>query len=84
MYGPDTDKFYPERFLKDGKLDKLRMDSSPAFGFGRRGCPGHLIARDLIWIAIASMQAVFDIRKGADENGAPIEPSGRYTSAFLR
>jgi cytochrome P450 len=36
-YGPDTDKFIPERWLKDGALDPA-MNPDPAFGFGRRIC----------------------------------------------
>lgn len=40
MYGPDTDKFNPERWLKDGKINPSVKDPDFAFGFGRRICPG--------------------------------------------
>jgi cytochrome P450 len=43
IYGADTDKFIPERFItKDGKIDaeKDRYLYDTAFGWGRRICPG--------------------------------------------
>lgn len=41
VYGPDTDKFIPERFLTaKGELDPDVLDMDIAFGFGRRACPG--------------------------------------------
>lgn len=34
---PDPDKFVPERFLKDGKLNpEIRDPTTYLFGFGRR------------------------------------------------
>jgi len=40
VYGADTDKFIPERFItKDGVLDTT-IDMDTAFGWGRRICPG--------------------------------------------
>lgn len=43
IYGADTDKFIPERFItKDGKIDadKDHHLYDTAFGWGRRICPG--------------------------------------------
>ncbi len=41
VFGPNTDKFIPERFLKaDGNLNPDILDLDIAFGFGRRSCPG--------------------------------------------
>lgn len=41
VFGPDTDKFIPERFLQpDGQLNPDILDLDIAFGFGRRACPG--------------------------------------------
>ncbi|KAJ7233053.1 cytochrome P450 [Mycena rebaudengoi] len=40
VYGPNTDKFIPERFLtEDGKLS-TKLNSEAAFGYGRRQCTG--------------------------------------------
>jgi hypothetical protein len=36
-----------------------------------------------VWIAVASIIAVFDITKAVDENGNAIEPSHEYSSALV-
>ncbi|KAK7044445.1 cytochrome p450 [Favolaschia claudopus] len=83
-YGPRTDEFIPERWLTaDGKLNTEMPDSSPAFGFGRRICPGRDMAQWSVWISAASILSVFNINKSLDKNGMPIEPSGEYTSGML-
>jgi cytochrome P450 len=38
-YGPNTDKFFPDRWIKDEELDPEMKEPDPAFGFGRRICP---------------------------------------------
>ncbi|KAJ7258206.1 cytochrome P450 [Mycena rebaudengoi] len=81
-YGPDTDKFIPERWLKDGALDPA-MNPDPAFGFGRRICAGQDMAKGTLWITAASILATFSISKSVDENGVPIEISGEYTSGLI-
>ena len=35
------------------------------------------------WIAIASLIAVFDIKKAVDEDGETIEPSQEYLSSLV-
>ncbi|KAJ7897649.1 cytochrome P450 [Mycena olivaceomarginata] len=83
-YGPRTDEFIPERWLtEDGKINTEMRDASPAFGFGRRICPGRDMAQWSVWISVASILATFDISKSVDEKGVPIEPSGEYTSGLL-
>jgi len=82
-YGPHTDQFIPERWLtENGKINSEMRDSSPAFGFGRRICPGRDMAQWSIWICAASILATFNISKSADEKGVSIEPSGEYTSGL--
>ncbi|KAJ7081319.1 hypothetical protein B0H15DRAFT_736723, partial [Mycena belliarum] len=66
--------FDPERFLRDGK------DIDPAFGFGRRSCPGKIMALDTLWIMIASLLAVFDIAKPIGPDGEPIEPPAGFVA----
>ncbi|KAK8064424.1 cytochrome P450 [Apiospora phragmitis] len=54
---PDPEAFKPERFLGP--------DPAPhpdfVFGFGRRVCPGKLLAEQSVWLTVAHSLAVFDI-----------------------
>ncbi|KAF9558599.1 cytochrome P450 [Agrocybe pediades] len=73
---PEPSKFYPERFLKDGKLNPDVLDPIQiVFGWGRRSCPGSHIALSLVWLTAATVLSVFDISRAIDENGNEIEPS---------
>jgi cytochrome P450 len=63
--------FKPERYFEPYNEPNPR---SFVFGFGRRICPGRLLADSTIFVTIAQTLAVFDIRKGIDENGREIEP----------
>ncbi|KAJ7714913.1 cytochrome P450 [Mycena metata] len=81
MY-PDHDDFKPERFL-DGKLDDPSRNAQPAFGFGRRICPGRHMATSSIWITVVSILAMFDITKEIGEDGQPIEPSYEYGGGLI-
>ncbi|KAF4599322.1 hypothetical protein EYR40_006414 [Pleurotus pulmonarius] len=81
---PDPFTFNPDRFMKDGKLNKgVKDPAAAAFGFGRRICPGRYMAFQSVWIAIASMVATLDIKKAVDGHGNPIEPSGEHVSALV-
>ncbi|EKM54974.1 uncharacterized protein PHACADRAFT_142793 [Phanerochaete carnosa HHB-10118-sp] len=89
---PGPEAFNPRRFLRacpgagsgDVKLDPMVRDPAlAAFGFGRRICPGRHMAYESIWLAIASVIAVFDVTKAVDAHGKVVEPSGEYTDGFL-
>ncbi|KAF8877175.1 cytochrome P450 [Infundibulicybe gibba] len=82
MY-PDPHNFYPDRFLKDGKLNPNIRDPTAVFGFGRRLCPGRHMAISSLWIAAASILATFNLEKAIDEDGYMIEPSQEYHSALI-
>ncbi|KAL0958419.1 hypothetical protein HGRIS_000559 [Hohenbuehelia grisea] len=83
MY-PNPSEFNPDRFLKNGKLNPaVRDPATIAFGFGRRICPGRYMAEDSVWIAIATLLSVFDIRKAVDAQGRTIQPSHDYRSALV-
>ncbi|EPT03915.1 hypothetical protein FOMPIDRAFT_1028250 [Fomitopsis schrenkii] len=82
---PDPLRFAPERYA-DAKLNAERGTNEPplaAFGFGRRICPGRWLAMDNIWVAVATVTAVFDISKKLDKDGRPIEPSVEFSSTML-
>jgi cytochrome P450 len=81
-YGNDVDAFRPERFFRGDKLDPNVPHPDAAFGFGRRACPGQDMAWSSMWLTIATVLFLFDIRKPVDDTGAPIEPSGEYTSGM--
>ncbi len=80
MY-PEPDTFKPERFLnQDGTLrdDPVLMS---AFGFGKRICPGRHFADATLFIVVASVLSVFNVRRPDPENG-PFSYS--YTDSLAR
>ena len=70
MY-PEPDSFKPERFINpDGSLNDDPVVTS-LFGFGKRICPGRHLADATIFIVIASLLSVFDIKKAVGTEGGP-------------
>ena len=66
----DPDTFEPKRFLGE------HPETDPAtvtFGFGRRACPGRMLADATAWLTMAQTLAVFDIRKKRDAMGREVE-----------
>jgi len=76
---PDPSKFDPARYLGD----QTGGVSSPAFGFGRRACPGRDLAYITVWITFAQSIATLNIRKAVDSNGSEINPSLEYTPGII-
>ncbi|RAK98191.1 cytochrome P450 [Aspergillus ibericus CBS 121593] len=71
VFGPNPDDFIPDRWLcEDGKT--LQTFPAPAFGYGRRTCPGRYFARNVIWTVVARLIWAFDIKAGLSETGEPI------------
>lgn len=76
--------FNPDRFLRaDGSLDPDVRDPSAAFGFGRRICVGRYLAIESLWIAIACVLSLFDIKKVVGEDGKEITPKAEYIRGFV-
>ncbi|KAI0278758.1 cytochrome P450 [Russula aff. rugulosa BPL654] len=70
MY-PEPDSFKPERFINpDGSLRDDPVVTS-LFGFGKRICPGRHLADATIFIVIASLLSVFNIKKRDATEGGP-------------
>ncbi|KAI1826768.1 cytochrome P450 [Xylaria intraflava] len=70
---PDPMAFKPERYL-DTKGHKPERDPHLfMWGFGRRICPGRILADNLIWLTIAQSLSVYDVSR-AMENGKEITP----------
>ncbi|KAI9571622.1 cytochrome P450 [Boletus coccyginus] len=68
---PDPDVFDPERFLGENQqLDPREM----CFGWGRRSCPGSLLAESTIFICVVMALATLDISRCV-ENGVKVVPT---------
>lgn len=69
--------FRPERFLD---TDGHKPEPDPrifVFGFGRRICPGRLLADNALYLNVVKTLAAFDISK-LIENGKEITPEARF------
>ncbi|KAA1476680.1 cytochrome P450-like protein [Dentipellis sp. KUC8613] len=71
---PEPESFKPERFIKPDETlndDNVRH----IFGFGRPLCSGHHLPDVTVWMAIASVLAVFRLVHVKDEYGheGPVE-----------
>ncbi|KAE8386676.1 cytochrome P450 [Aspergillus alliaceus] len=76
---PDPMAFKPERYLGNHPApDSHRL----SFGFGRRICPGRVLADSAIYINIAQCLTVFNISKKV-MNGKEIEPKVVFQPALI-
>jgi len=81
---PDPFEFKPERFLRDGILNREVQDPGVAcFGFGRRVCAGRGFAKNSLFSMIASTLHVFNITPALDESGKPINVEPVMTSGII-
>ncbi|KAJ8522810.1 hypothetical protein ONZ45_g643 [Pleurotus djamor] len=91
---PDPREFRPERFLtrpgNNGEPGEVVVNQAlkevvmSCFGFGRRICPGRFMAMESLWLSIASVLSVFNIRPSPDEDGRPSLPQITYEPLFIR
>jgi len=81
---PDHEAFRPERWMDGTILEKYDVDPfDVAFGFGRRVCPGKYLAIDVMFTAVASLLAVFNITKAKDSDGNEIVPKEEYSNRAI-
>lgn len=73
----DPEVFNPDRFLDSS------TPTSPLFGWGRRRCPGAHFAEASLFITIASILMIFDIKPVQDRDGNDILPSRRMTNSII-
>ncbi|PBK94798.1 cytochrome P450 [Armillaria gallica] len=75
-------KFNPDRFIhtktKEPELDPYKV----VFGFGRRICPGRVLADASVFMSCAMVLAVFDISKYS-ENGVVFELDTEHTAGTI-
>ncbi|SJL16500.1 uncharacterized protein ARMOST_20026 [Armillaria ostoyae] len=77
---PNPEVFDPTRFMGPSpQLDPREL----IFGFGRRICPGRLLAEASVFLAMARLLAVFDVTKAIDENGVVQEPAPGQVAGVL-
>ncbi|KAF8486347.1 cytochrome P450 [Russula ochroleuca] len=68
---PEPDVFKPERFINQNGTVREDPVLASSFGFGKRICPGRHLADATMFIAIASLLSVFNIKKGHGTDGGP-------------
>ncbi|KAH9830993.1 cytochrome P450, partial [Rhodofomes roseus] len=73
---PEPDKVIPERYLGESNEDLNPDPRDFAFGYGRRVCPGQVLAEDILFIIAASVLAAFDIGDAVPHAGRTIEYHG--------
>ncbi|KAJ4328639.1 hypothetical protein N0V84_000828 [Fusarium piperis] len=71
--------FKPERFLPDKGKEAAPDPHMFVFGFGRRICPGRILADNALYLNIAQSLAVFDITR--DDN--VVHPEMRFTPGVV-
>ncbi|CCO36612.1 O-methylsterigmatocystin oxidoreductase Short=OMST oxidoreductase [Rhizoctonia solani AG-1 IB] len=74
---PNPDKFDPDRFIDPTTPDP------PVFGFGRRICPGQDFAEASLFLTVATLLSVYDIRPAKDDRGNDIMPETKLVGHSL-
>lgn len=80
MY-PDPDSFKPERFINPDGSVRDDPALAVAFGSGKRICPGRHLVDSTLFIVVASLLSVFDLRGKVTEKGPDAYP---FTGSCLR
>lgn len=74
--------FKPERFLGvDGREPELDPHTF-VFGFGRRLCPGRILASSTLYLSISQSLAVFNVSK-AVENGHEVDVQPEFQAGVI-
>ena len=76
----DPEEFKPERFLSPYSEPPA---TNVTFGFGRRVCPGRVLADVSLFLTFAQSLAAFDIQKVRDESGNVVEPVHTFSSGII-
>ncbi|CAG8120032.1 unnamed protein product [Penicillium salamii] len=79
----DPEVFSPERYLVDSASNPVPDPYDVSFGFGRRVCPGRLVADISLFLTISHTLAVFNITKPIKENGQEVESSVNFTPGII-
>lgn len=74
--------FKPDRFLPSEGREAETDPHRYVFGFGRRICPGRILADNSLFLNISQALAVYSITKPI-VNGKETEPTVKFTSGVI-
>jgi cytochrome P450 len=79
----DPKVFRPERYFAKPNKPAEPDPSQFVFGYGRRICPGRHVADNALFVTIAQVLAVFQIRKAVGRDGKNVEPEERFAPGVI-
>ncbi|KAI0340899.1 CyP450 monooxygenase [Trametopsis cervina] len=80
---PEPERFNPDRFLKNGEINKNVRNPEMAFGFGRRICPGRHLALETAFLVVSSVLHTFDVMPSVDDSGNALDPIPQATLGHI-
>ncbi|KIK97017.1 hypothetical protein PAXRUDRAFT_137193 [Paxillus rubicundulus Ve08.2h10] len=79
----DVEDFKPERYpVTDSTATAPPPTHDPVFGMGRRVCPGRFVSDEFLFVAIASILAMFRITKAKDNENREIPVQRKFTTGI--
>ncbi|KAJ5761024.1 hypothetical protein N7520_008180 [Penicillium odoratum] len=79
----EPSEFRPERYLAEEGRDTEPDPHNTSFGYGRRLCPGRIVADTSLFLTIANTLATFNITKSIGQDGQEIEPPVDFTPGII-
>ncbi|KAH9925314.1 cytochrome P450 [Fomitopsis serialis] len=80
---PDPFEVKPERYL-DRKREDINPDPETwSFGYGRRVCPGQILANDTVFLVTATILATFNITNARTLDGHAIDKNVDYEGGII-
>ncbi|KAF9810829.1 hypothetical protein IEO21_06777 [Rhodonia placenta] len=80
---PDPFEVRPERYLSPNPA--INPDPRTfAFGYGRRACPGKMLAEDSLFIIVVRVLSTMTIERAQGADGLPVNRPAEYTSGAIR
>jgi len=80
---PEPRQFRPERFLEGDGHQPEADPTENIFGWGRRICPGRLLADSAVFVTMAQALAAYTISKPVGADGKEIEPEVDYIPGIV-